>query len=221
MSVNENLRPLTINVRWRRQVEKKIRRLVDEAVAEIVRAMGSDPSKRQVHVLPSLWKRDDAAWFTAHPRRSHRVRDGFPGEFERASGGPVDFVVVRQIQPGLRIRAPFTLVECGADALGMMQALAMRGLNDDEAAAHTLFDLTRAGGRLIPTVELAELIARYAIAPGSGMNSSRRGIQCALTEGDHDAANSFLTSARRDVHTAVRQPDRHDHDRISCRPRTR
>ena len=102
---------------------------------------------------------------TAHPRRSHRVRDEFPGEFKRASGGPVDFVVVRQIKPGQRIRAPFTLVEGGADALGMMQPLAMRGLNDDEAAAHTLFDLTQAGGRPIPTVELAELIARYAIAP--------------------------------------------------------
>ena len=24
---------------------------------------------------PPPWKRDDAAWFTAHPRRSHRVRD--------------------------------------------------------------------------------------------------------------------------------------------------
>ena len=161
MSVNENLRPLTINVRWRRQVEKKIRRLVDEAVAEIVRAMGSDPSKRQVHVLPSVWKRDDAAWLKAHPQRAHRVRDQFLGEhFEPTSSAQIDFVVVRQIRPGLRIRAPFTLVE----------ALAMRGLNDDEAAAHTPFDLTRAGGRLIPTVELAELIARYAIAPASGMN---------------------------------------------------
>ena len=48
----------------------------------------------------------------------------------------------------------------------MMVALAKRA--DDEAAAHTLFDLTRAGGRLIPTVELAELIARYAT--DSGMN---------------------------------------------------
>ena len=121
---------------------------------------------------PPPWKSDDAAWFTAHPRRSHRVRDEFPGEFERASGGPVDFVVVRQIKPGQRIRVPFTLVECGADALGMMQALAMRGLNDDEAAAHTLFDMTQAGagGRSIPTVELAELIARHAIAPGSRTN---------------------------------------------------
>ena len=122
---------------------------------------------------PPPWKRDDAAWFTAHPRRSHRVRDGFPGEFERASGGPVDFVVVRQIQPGLRIRASFTLAECGADALGMMQALALRALDDDdEAAAHTLFDMTQAGagGRSIPTVELAELIARHAIAPDSRTN---------------------------------------------------
>ena len=120
---------------------------------------------------PPPWKRDDAAWFTAHPRRSHRVRDGFPGEFERASGGPVDFVVVRQIQPGLRIRVSFTLAECGADALGMMQALAMRGLKTTRLP-RTLFDLTEAGAgrRSIPTVELAELIARHAIAPGIRTN---------------------------------------------------
>ena len=107
------------------------------------------------------------AWLKAHPQRAHRVRDQFLGEhFEPTSSAQIDFVVVRQIRPGLRIRAPFTLVE---------GALAMRGLNDDEAATHAPFDLTRAGGRLIPTVELAELIARYAIAPASGIKLSPEG----------------------------------------------
>ena len=175
-----------MNRAQRRKAEKAIRRLVTDrcshhsteetdavverclALSQIVRPAGVS-SETWLNVQSSPWKRDDAEWFKAHPQRAHRVRAQFPGKhFERRSSAPIDFVVVRQIRSGLRVRAPFTLVECGADALEMMMALAKRCLNDDEAAAHTLFDLTRTGGRLIPTVELVELIARYAT--DSGMN---------------------------------------------------
>ena len=171
-----------MNRAQRRKAEKAIRRLVTDrcshhsteetgavverclaGLSEIVRAAG-ESSDIWLNVQSSPWKRDDAEWFKAHPQRAHRVREQFPGELERSD--PIDFVVVRQIKPGQRARVPFTLVDCGADALEMMVALAKRA--DDEAATHTLFDLTQAGGRLIPTVELAELIARYAT--DSGMN---------------------------------------------------
>jgi hypothetical protein len=137
-------------------------------LSEIVRPAGVS-SETWLNVQSSPWKRDDAEWFKAHAQRAHRVRAQFPDEhFERRSSAPIDFVVVRQIRPGLRVRAPFTLVECGADSLAMMVALAKRTLNDNEGAAHAMFEMTQAGGRLIPTVELAELIARYAT--DSGMN---------------------------------------------------
>ena len=146
-----------MNRAQRRKAEKAIRRLASDrcnhhsteetdavverclaGLSQIARAAGVS-SEPWLNVESPPWERDDAEWFKAHAQRAHRVRAQFPGEhFERRSSAPIDFVVVRQIRPGLRVRAPFTLVECGADALEMMMALAKRGSNDDEAAAHTL-----------------------------------------------------------------------------------
>lgn len=54
----------------------------------------------------------DASWFANHPTRQHRVRFATPMEIEIESGGkePVPsgfrvFCAVRQIKPGLRLRA--------------------------------------------------------------------------------------------------------------------
>jgi hypothetical protein len=71
------------------------------------------------------WARDDRAWFAAHPRHAHRVRAAFSGEHQPEP----DFVIVRQIRPGLRIRKPFTLTACSADLVGTMQDLARRALD--------------------------------------------------------------------------------------------
>ena len=178
-----------MNRAQRRKAEKAIRRLVPDrcshhsteetdavverclaGLSQIVRAAGVS-SETWLNVQSSPWKRDDAEWFKAHPQRAHRVREQFPGElFERRS-----------------FSAPHRLCRCPPDPLGTARPRAVharrvrRGCarddgaacqaharDDDEAAAHALFDLTQAGGRLIPTVELAELIARYAT--DSGMN---------------------------------------------------
>lgn len=50
-----------------------------------------------------LWIRDDAAWFAAHPDRTHRARAVFPGEPKRGT-----HVVLRQLAPGIRLWRAFT-----------------------------------------------------------------------------------------------------------------
>lgn len=71
---------------------------------------------------------DDAAWFEARPRRSHRTRPAIPHELpgltaEMAEG---TWIAVRQVLPGLRLRQIFTPPGPPPDV---------------EAVAHALFDL--------------------------------------------------------------------------------
>jgi len=102
------------------------------------------------------WKSDDAAWFEAHPTRLHRIRP-LIGE-EAASFGSISEqpmpprhelqVLVRQIEPGQRVRSPFG-----------------RNLDtpipDDEAALHALFDVVTntGGGADISTGEVLRTMA--------------------------------------------------------------
>lgn len=79
------------------------------------------------------WKADDAAWFAAHPARSHRLRRlvgnegaSFP-EMLMPEGHELQ-VLVRQIEPGARVRAGF--------ARNLSVAIP-----DYEACLHGLFDL--------------------------------------------------------------------------------
>ena len=69
----------------------------------------------------------DAAWFEAHPRRSHRLRpaivDELPG-IEAVLGGT--WIAIRQLMPGFRSKMVFTPSEPPPD---------------DEATAHACFDL--------------------------------------------------------------------------------
>lgn len=103
--------------------------VVDEAV-EIFRAAGTaretqrkdvaaragiDPEKTILHTERSEWKEDDASWFAANPTRTHRLRPIIGGE--KDSFGSVGNqkippfhqfqVVVRQVEPGARVRVPF------------------------------------------------------------------------------------------------------------------
>jgi hypothetical protein len=58
----------------------------------------------------------DAAWFEANPRRSHRVREYVRGEFPlhnilaKDNGWRLG-VAVRQVKPGVRIRTGFWIIE--------------------------------------------------------------------------------------------------------------
>ena len=86
-----------------------------------------------VNLPDGPWKDDDRIWFEQNRERSHRVRMPFPGEYDaeaaKAPTGHVLIVLVRQVEPGMRIRPAVSL---NADLLP---------LPDDEAVAHALFEV--------------------------------------------------------------------------------
>ena len=132
-----------MNRAQRRKAEKAIRRLVTDrcshhsteetdavverclALSEIVRPAGVS-SETWLNVQSSPWKRDDAEWFKAHPQRAHRVRAQFP---RRTSNGERARSTLSSSARSARACASARrsrFVECGADALEMMMALAKR-----------------------------------------------------------------------------------------------
>jgi hypothetical protein len=93
---------------------------------------------------------DDAAWFKAHPTRSHRVRlaagtEPLPGE---------GFTLVRQHAPGLRTRVTFA-----SDVAGDAALL----LNADDDFLRATFDLLAARGGTSPDDVRREVEMRYLI----------------------------------------------------------
>jgi hypothetical protein len=98
---------------------------------------------------------DDDAWFEAHPNRTHRVRR--PHEIELsetrpATGTPASalpYVIVRQVQPGFRLR---------------MLIWSVIEVPDAEATGHALFDLSirQPLGRPLTRATVAALELKYA-----------------------------------------------------------
>ncbi len=108
-----------------------------------------------VNLEDSEWKADDAAWFAGHPNRSHRLRpmtddeaSSFPPAFlaEPIPEGHRRDVVIRQIEPGRRVRLPF----------GRNVSVPVPDL---EAIIHALFDQVAGGapGRIITVRDVAEV----------------------------------------------------------------
>ena len=139
-----------------------IKRIFDDRQAEgraVARRAGLPEGKTRLFTEASTWKTDDAAWFETHADRSHRLRSLHVGEAE-ASGFPVHIkmperhemqVLVRQIEPGKRVRLPFG-----------------RNLDvpipDDETVLHALADIVSGGGTkegVISTEIMRTTIARY------------------------------------------------------------
>jgi hypothetical protein len=88
-----------------------------------------------------LAKNLDIDWFRSHPNRSHRIRPGISGE---SPGIPPErYVVVRQVQPGVRLRQSFDV------------ALPLPSEEAPEHIAHAIFDLFQEyRGRIVPDHEL-------------------------------------------------------------------
>ena len=94
----------------------------------------------------------DREWFKAHADRTHRLRPArayeMPGLTAKQAKGL--WIVVRQIQPGFRVRMDFR-----PTAIPL----------DNEAIAHAIFDLlVEQGGQAIPI----ETVATRAIALATG-----------------------------------------------------
>jgi hypothetical protein len=101
----------------------------------------------------------DKNWFRTHLHRSHRIRRALAGEVP--AGKSQMYVVVRQLQPGVRCRLYFDTPTA---------------LPEDEAPehiAHAIFDLAQKyhGARSIPGHELSQCIQAYAAGAGTGHSS--------------------------------------------------
>ena len=110
---------------------------VDVRAAEIGSRAGMGTKSAATFLKPSHWKTDDAAWFAARPDRSHRLRPLLKDELETLPGairtsrlpkGHELQVLVRQVEPGARVRTFF----------GRNLAVPIA---DEEAVIHALFDL--------------------------------------------------------------------------------
>ncbi|MCO7729076.1 hypothetical protein NJB93_21260 [Brucella intermedia] len=62
---------------------------LDEMSGTMMKQAGLNTKAHRVHLKNYPWKADDAAWFQAHPDRSHRLRPMFDGELDSMSTGTV------------------------------------------------------------------------------------------------------------------------------------
>jgi hypothetical protein len=83
--------------------------------------------------LTTPWSIHDMLWFQQNPTRAHRCRRAFDGEWEAVQLPPGYTLVtlVRQVRPGLRLRAPWSLL------LGSDDAEAV-----PDEVVHALFDFS-------------------------------------------------------------------------------
>jgi hypothetical protein len=84
--------------------------------SEFAKKGGVNREKVRVQISENPWQFDDAEWFKMRPDRSHRLRAVYPGELEafgkthseaEIPAGYEWQVLVRQIEPGKRMRWPF------------------------------------------------------------------------------------------------------------------
>lgn len=95
------------------------------------RAGYADSQPVSINFCSHPWKEDDRLWFLERPRRAHRVREPFAGEIQigEVPAGRVHILIVRQIEPGQRVRQSFFLNQ------------KLMPVPDDEAIAHCLFEV--------------------------------------------------------------------------------
>jgi hypothetical protein len=118
---------------------------------------GGAAGARNVSVLDSPWKDDDREWFEQNRERSHRARMPFPDEADeeaaKAPAGHTLILLVRQVEPGTRLKAGFFI------------NAVLLPVPDDEAVAHALFEIAT-GREAAPNCEaLRALVEKYTVAP--------------------------------------------------------
>jgi len=145
---------------------------VDSLGAEIAKKAGilnEDSRSPRINMTDSPWKGDDAAWFEANPKRSHRLRKLLEGETKDLFAGSTPpslppgheyQVLVRQVEPGFRVRLPF----------GRNLEIS---IPDDEPVIHALFDVTSTSpGEPINGQEVLERADRYAKSHSPGKHQN-------------------------------------------------
>lgn len=93
----------------------------------------------------------DREWFRSHSHRSHRLRRAVTGEFPE--GSTDTWVVVRQLEPGVRQRLPFNAL------------VQLPSGEAPEHVAHAMYDLiAEARGRTVFGYEIIHRSRMYEIA---------------------------------------------------------
>jgi hypothetical protein len=115
-----------------------------------------------IYALNHPWKTDDRDWFEQHPERSHRARLPFPGEVTPEEIGSVPeghqpLMLIRQVEPGKRIRGAFFILS------------QMLPVPDAESVAHALFEIAT-GYEPVPRggEALGALVRKYTTISGQG-----------------------------------------------------
>ena len=141
---------------------------LDNQSNALMRQGGMQVPAKNIFRADSAWKADDAAWFKAHPDRSHRLRPMLEGEAETL---PVEItkaeipanheleILVRQVAPGARIRTVF----CRNAEIA---------IPDQEEIIHAIFDtVAKAGQRgIIDAREINERAKQYVAGRAQLLN---------------------------------------------------
>ena len=136
---------------------------IDEQTASAAKRAGISPDGLIVRYADTPWKADDAVWFKANPDRTHRMRDPIAGELKAMSRGfnleapPPNYraeILVRQVSPGERVRAPF------------FHNIEVT-IPDDDAVIHAMFDIIsdaprEGSGEVFYGDEIIERALKYA-----------------------------------------------------------
>jgi hypothetical protein len=97
-----------------------------EILQPCIRGEDEKPEMR-IEIGDPEWKVSDRNWFLDNPGRAHRLRRRFPGE----DGDPADWIIIRCLIPGARMRIPVPFIKADRAAL----------LGNNEDALHRFFDL--------------------------------------------------------------------------------
>jgi hypothetical protein len=133
---------------------------VDEVTDTVARRAGVPhmAGRLMLHCEDNAWKDDDRIWFSHNPTRSHRLRPLLPGELSSTLTDDLSVppghelqILVRQVEPGLRVRT------------GFYRNLEI-DIPDIEPVIHALFDLMAERRDPIPISvdEVAKLALKYA-----------------------------------------------------------
>jgi hypothetical protein len=131
---------------------------MDRIVSLKTKQSSNTPASKVNRGLETPWGRSDHAWFRVQQRR-YRVRAPFPNEYP--SSKPTDFVVVKQMAPGLRHRVRLRIAEGHPELATTMARLTAHAAHRDDAA-QAAFDIAdMCPGQCITLAELTELISSY------------------------------------------------------------